>query len=161
MPGDKTDQDTARQGGHPPTALQRAVTFLARREHSRKELYRKLADRGHEDTDIDLALLHLAEKGLQSDERFAEAFVQSRIQRGHGPVKISAELRQRGIADDFISQLIMFGEYDWFDLATASYLKKYGDGRPVDYQDKARRLRFLQQRGFDAEQCYEAIERNL
>lgn len=156
----KTDQRTDRQGGQSLSALQRAVGFLARREHSRKELYYKLEKRGYEDADIDAALLRLAQKGLQSEERFAEAFVQSRVQRGQGPVKISAELRRRGIADEWISRLARSEEYDWFELANASYLKKYGDSRPIDYQDKAQRLRFLQQRGFDVAQCHQTLERN-
>ncbi len=158
---EKTDQGADRQGGQSLTALQRAVGFLARREHSRKELYHKLAKRGYEDADIDAALLRLAQKGLQSEERFAEAFVQSRVLRGQGPVKISAELRRRGITDEWISRLARSGEYDWFELANASYLKKYGDSKPVDYQDKARRLRFLQQRGFDVAQCHQTLERNI
>jgi len=142
-----------------PTALQRAVGFLARREHSCHELYYKLSERGYQEVEIEEALVRLQDEGLQSDERFAEAFVQSRVQRGHGPVKIGSELRQRGIDDRLVGQLIQSGVYDWFELAGQTYSKKYGNSRPADYQEKARRMRFLQQRGFDTEQCREAIER--
>lgn len=142
-----------------PTALQRAVSFLARREHSQQELRAKLVAREYAQREIEQAMEKLLEKGLQSDERFTGAYVQSRVQRGHGPVKISAELKQRGIDNSLISLVLDSGKYDWFALLGQCYEKKYADSKPADYREITRRLRFLQQRGFSAEHCRAIVER--
>ena len=68
-----------------------------RREHSRTELQRKLAARGHAAEVIEATLAELAAHGLQSDARFIESYVRSALARGHGERKIRAGLRERGI----------------------------------------------------------------
>ena len=65
------------------TAKEQAIRLLARRDHSRYELRRKLAARGNPADVIDAAIAPLAESGLQSDERFTENFVRSALNRGH------------------------------------------------------------------------------
>jgi regulatory protein len=74
-----------------------AVRLLARREHSRAELVRKLAARGAPAELADEVLDSLAARRLQSDERYAESLVTSRIGRGQGPVRIRRELAERGV----------------------------------------------------------------
>ena len=74
------------------------MDYLARREHSEQELIRKLNSRGFDEELVEIAVAELMADGLLSDARFAEAFVNSRFQRGSGPQKIRAELRERGIA---------------------------------------------------------------
>ena len=59
----------------------------------------------------------LADEGLQSDVRFAEAFVHHRINKGQGPIKIGQELNQRGIEQDVISTLLDSDSNDWLALA--------------------------------------------
>ena len=141
-----------------PTALQRAVSFLARREHSQEELRWKLAGKDYSGEEIEAALERLTERGLQSDERFAESYITSRFQRGHGPYKISAELKQKGVDESLVDQLMRSGNYDWYGHAINVYEKKYA-GKPVaDYNDKSKRARFLQQRGFSSEQIQYALE---
>jgi len=77
-------------------ARKKAMDLLARREHARGELERKLAAAGF-DADIAADVLQrLADEGLQSDRRFVESFVQSRINQGKGPLRIHADLGQRG-----------------------------------------------------------------
>ena len=60
------------------TPLQRALGLLTRREHSRRELSRKLTSRGVEAADVRSAVDRLEAEGWQSDTRFAEALVRSR-----------------------------------------------------------------------------------
>ena len=140
------------------TALQRAVGFLARREHSQHELRWKLSGRDYSEEEIKSALQRLIEKGLQSDERFTQAYIESRHQRGHGPFKIAAELKQRGVDEALVEQLINSEDFDWFEHALQVYQKKYA-GKPfTDYKDQAKRSRFLQQRGFSSEHIQYAIE---
>jgi len=129
-----------------------AMNLLARREHSTRELRDKLLARGFEDDEITPALQALSREGLLSDERFAESFIHSRLERGSGPVKIRAELRQRGVADEIIANWLDERDRAWLERAEAVRRKKFGSTLPVDYKEKARQARFLQYRGFSAEQ---------
>ncbi len=128
------------------------MNLLARREHSTRELRDKLLARGFEDDEITPALQALSREGLLSDERFAESFIHSRLERGSGPVKIRAELRQRGVADEIIANWLDERDRAWLERAEAVRRKKFGSTLPVDYKEKARQARFLQYRGFSAEQ---------
>ena len=98
-----------------------------------------------------MALEQLTAEGLQSDERLAEAFIRARANRGQGPIKIKAELRQKGISDQIISQAMLESEQDWFLLAADVAARKFREFEPntkIDAKDRAKRSRFLQQRGF-------------
>ena len=139
------------------TALQRAVGFLSRREHSQQELRYKLSEREHAEDEIEAALQRLMENGLQSDERFVESYIESRYQRGHGPFKISAELKQRGIEESLIDQGLYSDQIDWYEQALMVYQKKYANKSAGDYKEQAKRSRFLQQRGFSGEQIQHAL----
>ncbi len=93
----------------------------------------------------------LVEEGLQSDERFTEAFVHHRLNKGQGPMKIVQELRQRGIEQHLIEQCLESGSVDWLSLAEEIRTKKFGDELPSDYQKKAKQSRFLYSRGFSSD----------
>ena len=134
-----------------------AMNLLARREHSTQELRDKLLTRGFEDDEIVPALQTLSREGLLSDERFTESFIHSRMERGSGPVKIRAELRQRGVTDEVISNWLDERDRAWLERAEAVRCKKFGSALPVDYKEKARQARFLQYRGFSAEQTRQVL----
>lgn len=128
-----------------------AVRLLATREHSRVELRRKLRTRGHPPEAVEQALARLGEYGYQSDARFAESFVRSRVDRGQGRLKIVAALRERGIDDGIASALLDLGEPEWCRLAAAALHKRFGDGPPADRAEWAKRARFLAGRGFTSD----------
>lgn len=134
------------------------VELLARREHSRLELRRKLEQRGYGFDEIEPVLADLAARGLQSEARFAEHYARGREQRGYGPVRIRQELRERGIDDGLIATALEALEVDWFAAARAARHKRFGAAAPADFREQARQLRFLNNRGFDAEQCRVALE---
>lgn len=126
-----------------------AMDLLARREHSRGELVTKLRRRFPAFPEwIDEVIEKLADENLQSDARMAEAFVRSRINRGQGPRKVKAELRGRGIDDYDIELALEECEPDWHALAEQVYRKRFGDAPPADQKERAKRLRFLEGRGF-------------
>ena len=81
----------------PKEIRKKAMDFLARREYGQAELAKKLADKGYKRAIVEDELQRLTDEGLQSDTRFAESFVQSRINQGKGPQRIRADLRQRGV----------------------------------------------------------------
>lgn len=133
----------------PPDPFTRALGLLARREHSRRELRRKLAARGTEPGEIDGALERLDERGYQSDPRFAEMLVRSRIAQGFGPIRILAELRQHGI-DQTQAQVVIDAQVpDWPALA-ADLCRRRFRAAPADYAERVKRAQFLLRRGFAA-----------
>lgn len=127
-----------------------ALRLLARREHSRRELLWKLRQRGIPMPEGEEALDRLEDQGLLSDERFAESYVTSRSERGYGPLRIRAGLLERGVAKAIIDRKLQSAEVDWTALAVSVYRKRFGFEAAVDARGLAQRLRFMQQRGFDA-----------
>jgi len=128
------------------------MDYLARREHSEQELARKLSARGFAGEIVAETLAALVADRLLSNARFVEAFVNSRIQRGSGPQKIRAELRERGISDDLIDTSLDAYAGNWRELARQVREKRFGSSQPGDYRERSRQMRFLQQRGFSAGQ---------
>jgi len=141
----------------PIEARKKAMDYLARREHGRAELLEKVTRFGFDADVADDAVAQLVEDGLQSDVRFAEAFVRSRINQGKGPAKIRADLREKGVNDGVTEDGIREAEQDWYALAIEVRLKKFGAERPVDFKEKARQMRFLQSRGFEPDQIQAAV----
>jgi len=129
-----------------------AMDYLARREHSEQELVRKLTRRGFDAEMVEAAVTDLKTDGLLSNTRFAAAFVNSRFQRGSGPQKIAAELRERGIDADLISVSIESYDDQWRQRVREVREKKFGAVLPGDFRERSRQMRFLQQRGFTVEQ---------
>lgn len=133
------------------------MDYLARREHGRSELFEKLTRFGFEADVADDAVARLVEDGLQSDVRFVEAFVRSRINQGKGPAKIRADLREKGVNDGISDNGIEEANHDWYALALEVRLKKFGAERPAEFKEKARQMRFLQSRGFEQDQIQAAV----
>jgi regulatory protein len=138
-------------------ARKKAMDYLARREHGRGELLDKLLRAGFDPEAADEAITGLIDDGLQSDGRFAEAFVRSRISQGKGPAVIRADLRQRGVAGSLIDTALEEADEDWYALARDVRLKKFGSGTPIEFKEKARQMRFLQSRGFEPDQIQAAV----
>ncbi len=135
-----------------------AMDYLSRREHATHELFQKLlAKEEYEADDISEALARLVDQGLLSDERFTEAFISQRINRGSGPLKIRAELRQKGVSDAMIETFLNEHNGLWQESALAVRIKKYGSECPSDLKETARQTRFLQSRGFSSEQTRYAM----
>jgi regulatory protein len=141
-------------------ARRTAMDLLARREHSRLELRRKLAKRGIPDELVEQTLQDLIDDDLLSEVRFAESFVSSRVQRGQGPLRIRAELSERAVPAVLIEQAMEAADCDWFELARQVRAKRFGKTPPEDFPERARQSRFLQYRGFSGEQIRVAVGDN-
>ena len=129
-------------------ARAQAVRLLARREHSQVELARKLEAKGHDGAVARQVVGELACQGLQSDHRFVDAFVRSRIGRGQGERKIRADLHARGI-DDATADPFM-ADVPWVEIAIKALRKRFAE-RPEDRSEWTRRARFLTGRGFPSD----------
>ena len=127
---------------------QRAVFLLGRREHSAAELKRKLRDKGFAEDAIDEVLADLQTRDWQSDQRFAESIVRQRIENAYGPLKIYADMQQKGIDRAFAEQILAEQNVDWKALAVSRYQRRFGTDEPADDKEQARRQRHLASRGF-------------
>lgn len=130
-----------------------AMDLLARREHGFFELERKLSVRFPREMVV-AVLTRLQQERLQSDERFVESYVYSRRQRGYGPVRIRAELLQKGLESELITQHLQCYQDDWTALVRKIKEQKFGTGQPASARERARQIRFLTGRGFSLEQIY-------
>lgn len=129
-----------------------AVYSLAMREHSRLEIYNKLSKKDFvEGVDLDKLLDKLEENNYLNDERFAESFIRYRSTRGQGAIKITSELRLRGVNRLLVRNALLNSGIDWFALAKEQKEKKFGLGNPRNFKEKAKQMRFLYARGFDSE----------
>jgi regulatory protein len=136
---------------------QAAVRLLARREHSTDELERKLIAKGHPAPVVHEVVEKLAGKRLVSDERFVASFIEHHARRGQGPVRIRAELRRHGIDPERIEAEFQRSEIDWRQLAMEVCRRKFGSSRRENLRERAKQARFLQYRGFDADQIRAAL----
>ena len=135
-----------------------AIYSLAMREHSRQELAQKLkAKEFSEGVDIDALLDELEESNYLNEERFVESFIRYKSSRGQGLLKITNELKKRGVCSSLIQTAMKDAELSWFDLAHEQLIKKFGDKKPKDYKEKTRQMRFLAGRGFSTDVIYEVM----
>jgi len=143
------------------SAKQVAVKLLTRREHSASEIRHKLLQRDFADGEIADALAALQRDGWQSDERYAEAYVRSRRLKGYGPLRIALELKERGVDEALAAACIAAHDEHWLETLRAEYRKKYR-GQPYrDYADKAKRMRYLQYRGFSLDAIHQVVSENI
>jgi regulatory protein len=142
-----------------------AMDVLAHRDHSRLELEEKLNKKLSnkiEDGEIsaeDIACLldELTEDGLLDEARYAESFVNGRVRKGQGPVRIRRDLNQKGLPRHLLQQAFDAADVNWRQRAGEVRRKKFGNEAPQDYKERARQARFLQYRGFSNEQIQSAL----
>jgi regulatory protein len=135
-----------------------AMGMLAGREYLQNQLAEKLAKKFHNSPHIPEVLDRLVEENLQSDHRFIEAFIRSRISRGQGETRIRLELKQRGANLALVSKLLAEAEVDWYELALQTATNKFGQSQALDAKAKAKRMRFLQYRGYNFDQINYALK---
>ena len=140
------------------SAKQVAVRLLARREHSAEELRQKLIKREFALDEIATALLELKQGDWQSDERYAEAYIRVRRLKGFGPVRIASELRERGVDELIADRYLLAEDGIWRQTLEQEYQKKYHGRAFEDYQEKAKRMRFLQYRGFSLDLIHDVVK---
>lgn len=147
----------------PASLRMMAMNLLAMREHSAKELRVKLAKKCDQDDLIAAVIEKLQLDGLQSDSRFAEAYINMRLRQGKGAQVIRLELREKGICDEFINQCLInvLTDTDWNLLAAKAYQKKFGEKPIVDLKDKSKRIRFLMARGFSSSNIQYVFKHSL
>ncbi len=138
-----------RSAADPAELREAALRLLARREHGWVELKRKLERKGWDGAAAATVLDRLAEQGLQSDERFAEGFARTRAEKFYGPLRIRAELAERGVDRGLIERALQALDVDWLAQAAKWYGRRFGESPPEDIKERSRRSQALARRGFD------------
>ncbi|WP_321276126.1 regulatory protein RecX [Thiomicrorhabdus indica] len=152
----------------------RAVSLLAIREHGDKELKRKLKTKfpfseavqaKYQLDEITLSEMiievveHCKAQNWQNDERFIEQAVLNLSHKGQGPMKIRQKLQQASSRSDLIEAYLDWDFEDWLETAREALLKKYGNlQKPESRNEQAKRMRFLQSRGFGSDVIWKAFD---
>ena len=123
--------------------------YLSIREHSKLELQNKLSQKGHDLSDIKNCIDEFSSKNIQSDIRFTEEFIRSRLKKNKGPQLILSELITRGIADNIIQKKISEISYQEWCKAAFLALNKKLNGSSVSIEHKDKIYSFLISRGFE------------
>ncbi len=134
----------------------RAMRYLARREHSRAELYAKLQHYAQEGEDINTVLDELEQHNWLSDARATALLVDSKRGR-FGTQRIAHELHQKGIPENLIAEVLPQLKETELEAAREVWQKKFGV-LPQDQKEKARQIRFLQSRGFSIEVTFKVLK---
>ena len=144
--------------------------YLARREHSRKELFDKLERKDYEPAEINYVLNELTDKGYIDDTRFAETWIRHRLERKpRGPHLIRAELKNKGVDPDIRDKLLakLMPPRKEFEVALGlaeSWLAKrtISDSEEENFELRKKLFRYLSQKGFHRSTAKKiAIELNL
>lgn len=142
-----------------PDLRSRALACLARREHTRIELERKLAPYCEDREEIAALLDDFTQRGWLCETRYAEMLVQAR-QGKFGSRRIIHELREKGVSEETIAAALPEVQENELELkaARAVWAKKFGTV-PADAREKARQMRFLAGRGFGQETIAKVLRR--
>ncbi|WP_371182449.1 recombination regulator RecX [Xanthomonas sacchari] len=156
---DEQAQEAPRRRRRQPeqTPLQKALGLLVRREHSRKELTRKLRARGVEAEAAAEAVERLSGEGWQDDGRFAELLVRSRAGSGYGPLHIRAELGTHGLDSEAIAAAMGAFEGDWTENARDLVRRRFGATGAMDLPQQRKAADLLARRGFDGDSIRAAV----
>ena len=134
-----------------------ASRILAKREHSKHELVQKLLTRGFIVSLVERIADEFASQNLQSDQRYAESVLRGALSKGHGPQRISNQLKLSQVSDDIKREIIGSTDIDWFELALSVKIKKFGEPVEQDWHQRQKQQRFLLSRGFNFEQINFAV----
>ena len=132
---------------NPSSVRKKIMDFLAIREHSAKEVYKKLCNKVESLDILSQAIDKLIMEGLLDDKRFAEQYLHSRINKGFGPLRIKQELKNKGVNILEIESLI--DSKDWTSKARQVLQKKIKHMTSLESKEILKLKRFLNYRGFD------------
>jgi regulatory protein len=135
----------------------KAIYLLARREHARQELHRKLLQKGFTANVIHEVLDELENENLLNEERYITSFIRSRRSKGFGPLKICAELREHGIDRHRWQSNEEWQEELWQNSAILLCAKRFGFDTEKNREQRMRQTRYLEQRGFTSQQIKIAL----
>jgi regulatory protein len=147
---------TTEEAGDLLKARMAAVKLLSRRDFASTELKQKLQSQGFDAAVVDEAVDELSAGGILNDARYLEHFVAYHAERGQGPIRITALLREQGLPEDAIDAALAAGP-DWRARAREVRIRRFGLKEPASWPEKAKQGRFLQYRGFSSDHIRAAL----
>lgn len=140
-------------------ALRRTcMNLLARREHSAVEMRQKIQQKLPELVYLlPEVIAQLQIDRLQSDERFAKAYIRMRIMKEYGPQRIALELKEKGVSQPLINELLDNGRVNWLDLLEALIVRKYPQLHMANNTEKLKIMGFLSRKGYAEEAIREFV----
>lgn len=162
--------------------LNRAMSILARRDHSEYELRRKLAaqfafngfkkrfnktsSHGSEESPSKEELADQIESVVQycyeyhwlDDEKFAARFIQSRSLKGYGRQKIKLELLQKGVSKDIVDNAFADCGVDWIELAEMLIDKHFDRQLMSEWKYRSKMYNYMVNKGFDTDEINKALK---
>jgi len=137
-----------------------ALNYLSRRDYSRAALALKLQRKGATTAEVAAVLDWCSAQNYLNEERFLLMILRNRCNQGYGYRYILQECRQHQLTEQQLDAVIAAEAIDWWQLAKQAYQKKYADKAIADYQDKVKRMAYLQRRGFSSEQIRAVFDQN-
>lgn len=125
-----------------------ALAWLGRQEYSQHKFCEKLKKYEATEEQIELILEEFCQNDWLCEQRYCDAYVRGRVNKGQGKIRIRADARNKRLDQDNVNESLNKVDVDWFEQARATYYKRFGDMPVKDIKDKAKRLRFMQYRGF-------------
>jgi len=135
---------------------ERALAMLARREHTRAEMTRKLSRHSDSPEQVQQLLDALAARGWLSETRFAESRANALAHR-FGSRKVEHDLKSRGVSAEVVAQAVERAQVQELDHCRAAWERKFGI-LPQNAAERGRQMRFLAGRGFSAEAVRQVLK---
>ena len=135
---------------------ERALAMLARREHTRAEMMRKLSPHSESPEQIEQLLDALVARGWLSEARFAESRANT-LARKFGSRKIQHDLKSRGVSAEVVERTVERALAQELENCRAAWQRKFGV-LPQSAAERGRQMRFLTGRGFSADAVRQVLK---
>ncbi|MFC3031092.1 regulatory protein RecX [Pseudoalteromonas fenneropenaei] len=136
-----------------------AVWLLSRRDYSKTQLTQKLRQKCQGEAFVQALLAWCEKLGYIDDARFCEQYVRRQLEKGVGRQRIMAEAYAKGVARQAVENYLNDLQIDWYEQACNAYNKKFlKPFNNKDYQEKAKRQRYMAGRGFGFDEIAYAMQ---
>jgi regulatory protein len=146
---------------NPAAARLVALRLLNRRDYCAAELTTRLVERGTAEPTAASVVADLGRERLVDDVRYAEHYVAWHASRGQGPLRIARELKELGVAGAMVEQAVDGTSAAWRERCQKLRRRRFSDEPPKEWKERARQARFLQYRGFTADQVRAALGNDI
>jgi regulatory protein len=155
---DFSEQHRTRRSSKKKSPRAYAMDHLSRREMGFHELIGKMVKANYSKQEALEAVLKLQSENLQSDERFVQSFVSSRVSRGQGPNKIRYDLQSKQVKESLVYQVLSIYEQEWFSIALKSMQKNDYPSEMYDLTRKQKAFQYLLRKGHEIDIIYEVLK---
>jgi regulatory protein len=140
-----------------PTLRERALKLLARREHTRQELARKLSEHTEDPGEVERTIAECEARGWLSEKRVVEQAVHARRAR-FGARRIERDLLAKGVSGEAVAAAVSQLREGELEAARTVWRRKFSGQQPRTAAERGRQVRFLQGRGFELDVVMRVIK---